>query len=220
MIKKIKPSAKVNNIVNIQSVQSEDNIRVKNMDGYFEEKFYYTDIYDEAKLKKLRTSIKAQVRGSDEYSHYIGFLKNDLGLTHCAILGNVDQEDASLEFHHYPFTMHDIVELSISRHILLGKKFNSFTLVNDILQDHYNNIIGLVPLSLTVHELVHAGEIFVNLNQVYGDINAFMEKYSFAMNDEMINKFNQLVEYSEKNTAYSDTDILMTKMRMKIDNAD
>jgi hypothetical protein len=208
MIKKIKPAGTVNNIVNIQSVKNNDNILLKNMDGYFQEKFYFNDIYDDSKRKKLATAVKKLVRSSEEYSNYIGFLKSELGLTHCAILGNVEKDDATLEFHHYPFTMHDIVELSINRHILLGKKFNSYTLINDIIQDHYNNIVGLVPLSLTVHQLVHAGQIFVNLSQVYGNINAFMEKYSFAMNDDMIDKFNKLVEYSEKNIPYSEEDVL------------
>lgn len=219
MIKKINSPAKVNNIVNIQSVQNNDNILLKNMDGYFQEKFYFTDIYDDTKMKKLVGSIKNQIRTSDEYSHYIGFLKNELGLSHCAVLGNVSAEDASLEFHHYPFTIHDIINLSISRHILLGKKFNSFTIIKEVLDDHYNNIIGLVPLSLTVHELVHAGEIFVNLNQVYGDINEFNKKYSFAMTDDMIEKFNKLIELSESNAPYSETNILK-KIYDKIEDND
>ncbi|AMS01345.1 hypothetical protein AR9_g261 [Bacillus phage AR9] len=219
MIKKINSPAKVNNIVNIQSVQNNDNILLKNMDGYFQEKFYFTDIYDDTKMKKLVGSIKSQIRSSDEYSHYIGFLKNELGLSHCAVLGNVSAEDASLEFHHYPFTIHDIINLSISRNILLGKKFNSFTIIKEVLDDHYNNIIGLVPLSLTVHELVHAGEIFVNLNQVYGDINEFNKKYSFAMTDDMIEKFNKLIELSESNAPYSETNILK-KIYDKIEDND
>jgi hypothetical protein len=208
MIKKIKSLNKVNNIVNIQSVQNSENISLKNMDGYFEEKFYFSDIYDDKKMKALLSSIKKQVRGSEEYANYIGFLKNDLGLDHCAVLGNIEKDDATLEFHHYPFTIHDIIYLNVSRNILLNKKFNSFSVAQDVLKDHYNNIIGVVPLSLTVHQLAHAGQVFISLNSVYGDLNAFMDKYSFAMTDEMIDKFNMLVDYTEKNIPYSENDVL------------
>jgi hypothetical protein len=208
MIKKIKNPNTINNIVNIQSYKSSENITLKNMDGYFQEKFYFQDIYDNKKLQKFIKSVEAQVRTSNEYSNYIGFLVNEIGLDHCAILGNIEKDFATVEMHHYPYTLYDIVYLNISRNIVLNKNFNSFTVVNEVLQDHYNNIIGVTPLAKTVHQLVHAGEIFINLSQVYGDINKFNEKYSFAMTDEMIEKFNQLVAYSAKNLEYSETDVL------------
>jgi hypothetical protein len=208
MIKKIKGTGKINNIVNIQSVKNGENITLKNLDGYFNEKFYFDDIYDNKKMKKFISSVEAQIRTSVEYSNYIGFLVNDIGLNHCAILGNIEKDFATVEMHHYPFTLYDIVYLCISRSILLNKQFTSFSIANEVLEDHYNNIIGITPLAKTVHQLVHAGEIFVNLAQVYGDINAFNKKYSFAMTDEMIEKFNQLVDYSSKNLVYSETDVL------------
>jgi len=209
MIKKIKGTGKINNIVNIQSLKNEDNINLKNMDGYFEEKYYFSDFYDNDKTKKFIKSVEAQVRTSIEYSSYIGFLANELGLNHCAILGNIEKGDGvSVEFHHYPFTLYDIVYLTLSRNILLNKKFNSFSVTNEVLKDHYDNLIGVVPLAKTVHQLVHAGEIFINLSQVYGNINKFLEKYSFAMTDEMLENYNKLVEYSEKNLIYSETDVL------------
>jgi hypothetical protein len=209
MVKKIKSPGKVNNIVNIKSLQDSNNINVSNMDGYFSEKFYFEDIYDSDKIKKFVNGIKALVRGSDEYSQYIHFLKEDVGLRNCAILGNISDTDALIEFHHYPFTIHDVINLSVSRHILLNKKFNSFTIIEDVINDHYNNIIGLVPLSTTVHELAHAGEIFINLNtQVFGDLNAFIKKYAIAMPDDLIDKYNKLVEYSNQNAPYDANNVL------------
>ncbi|ALN97995.1 hypothetical protein Bp8pS_316 [Bacillus phage vB_BpuM-BpSp] len=208
MIKKIDNKKKINNIVNIQSKQTKENIILSNMDGYFEERFYYSDYYDNAKMNKFIKKVENMVRKSNEYSRYIGFLKNELGLTSCAVLGNVTQEDATIEFHHYPFTLFDIVTLAVHRKIIKEENFNSFSITKEVIKDHYENIIGLTPLSVTIHELVHAGEIFINLNQVYGDINSFVEKYNIALNDEMIDKFNRLVDFSEKNIKYSESDIL------------
>lgn len=208
MIKKINNAGTVNNIINIQSVKTKENINLKDMDGYFYENFFFTDIYDEKKFQRFIKTIEKQIRTSNEYSNYIGFLNNELGLRNCAILGNIEKGDADVEMHHYPYTLYDIVYVCVSRNILLKKKFNSFTIIKEVLTDHYNNIIGVVPLAKTVHQLAHAGEVFINLSQVYGNLNKFNEKYSFAMTDDMIDKFNLLVKKSHNNTIYSETDIL------------
>lgn len=198
----------VNKIINIESKTNTENIELNNTEGFFNERYYFTDYFDDAKLKKLIKSCEKAIRGSEEYSKYIGFLNGTLGLTNCAILGNVSKADVTIEMHHYPFTLYDIVYLNIMKRILKKEKINSFLVAREVLQDHYDNFIGLVPLSKTVHDLVHAGEIFVNLSAVYGDINTFVEKYNFAMSDDLIEKYNKIVEMSEKNTVYSETDIL------------
>lgn len=199
----------VNNIINIESKSTTGNIELTNTEGYYTERYYFTDYFDEAKLKKLVKGVEKAVRTSDEYSKYIGFLNGTLGLTSCAVLGNIVKEKGvTIEMHHYPFTLYDIVYLNVMKRIINKEKINTFLVAREVLQDHYDNLIGLVPLSLTVHQLVHAGEIFVNLNAVYGDINSFVEKYSIAMSDDLIEKYNKVIEMSEKNIVYSETDIL------------
>lgn len=198
----------VNNIINIESITNTENIELNNVEGFYNERYYFTDYFDDAKLKKLIKSCEACIRRSDEYSKYIGFLSKTLGITNCAILGNISKADVTIEMHHYPFTLYDIVYLNIMKRILKKEKINTFLVARDILQDHYDNIIGLVPLCKTVHQLVHVGEIFVNLNSVYGDINSFIEKYEVAMSDDLIEKYNKILEMSEKNIVYSENDIL------------
>lgn len=199
----------VNKIVNIESRTNTENIELKNIDGYYTERYYFTDYYDDAKLKKLIKGIEKAVRGSNEYAKYIGFLHGTLGLTNCAVLGHIaGSKEVTVEMHHYPFTLYDIVYFNVMKRILNKEKINTFLVAREVLQDHYDNLIGLVPLSLTVHQLVHAGEIFVNINSIYGDVNGFVEKYNIAMNDDIIERYNKIVEMSEKNTAYSETNIL------------
>lgn len=199
----------VNNIINLESKANTENIEITNLDGFFTERYYFTDYFDDAKLKKLIKGIEKAVRQSTEYSNYIGFLNGDLGLTNCAVLGNIAKEKGvTIEMHHYPFTLYDIVYLNVMKRILTQEKINTFLVAREVLQDHYDNLIGLVPLCDTVHDLVHAGEIFVNLKSVYGNINGFIEKYEVAMSDDLIEKYNKIIEMSEKNTVYSETDIL------------
>lgn len=206
MIKKIKNP--VENIINIESKKKENNIELSNRGGYFVEKYYFKDIYDDKKMKKFIVNCEKLIRTSVEYTKYIGFLKEDIGMTNCAILGNINDGLASIEFHHYPFTLYDIVNLCISKYIMEDKNFNTFIIARDVLEEHYTNNIGLVPLSETVHKLVHSGKIFVNLNQVYGNLNGFVEKYYSVMSDELIENYNKLIDFSSKNINYSAEDIL------------
>lgn len=199
----------VNNIINLESKANTENIEITNLDGFFTERYYFTDYFDDAKLKKLIKGIEKAVRQSAEYSNYIGFLNGDLGLTNCAVLGNIAKEKGvTIEMHHYPFTLYDIVYLNVMKRILTKEKINTFLVAREVLQDHYDNLIGLVPLCDTVHDLVHAGEIFINLKSVYGNINGFIEKYQISMSDDLIEKYNKIIDMSEKDTIYSEIDIL------------
>ena len=42
---------------------------------------------------------------------------------------------------------------------------------------HFKNKVGIVPLSVTMHDLVHSGSIFLNLKQVFGRVIDFLEEY-------------------------------------------
>jgi hypothetical protein len=195
-----KEKSKTNTILNIESYITKDNIEIRNTEGYFSERFWFTDYLDDKKLTKFIKKIEKAIRISDEYKEWVGDLHIS-GLNKCAVLGNIAiGEKVSIELHHYPFTLYDIVYLCIMRHIKLGDKFNSFTIIDEILDDHANKNICVVPLCKTIHQLVHAGEIFIPLTSVYGNIDNFIEKYYDTLQDNefMLDNYNKLVELTEK----------------------
>jgi len=200
-----------NDIVNIKSKVTDSNIELSNTEGIFAETYYFTDFFDDKKLKRFIKGCERMIRSSNEYKTYIGFLKNTVGLKNCSVLGYIDHDNAIIEFHHYPFTLYDIVQLCVNKHILEEKPFNTFIISRQVLLDHYDNIIGVTPLSTTVHELVHAKQIFVSLNQVYGDLNEFINKYYVALTDEEIENYNELVEMTRADVTYSEDDVLKTR---------
>ena len=51
-------------------------------------------------------------------------------------------------------------------------------------------------LLATVHEEVHNRNIFINYNQAWGDLNAFIEKYGIAMSDRLKEKLNKYIDRS------------------------
>lgn len=82
-----------------------------------------------------------------------------------------------MEFHHYPFTLYDITYIIYQNRYLdyitdqisskLNKVINPFDIAKEVMELHYKNKVGLVPLSLTPHELYHKGELFIPLDKKY-----------------------------------------------------
>lgn len=205
-LKKIKDDkTKINNIA---IVDNNNNLEIKADDNYFSCKMYLENTWDAAYYTKFIKNIEKIVRTSDDYSSYIAYLKDECKLTRCSILGNVTDEMAEIPIHHYPFTLYDICSV-VTLHRMLHKEPTSTILVaKEVLDLHYNNMVGVVPLCNTVHTLVHSGLIFLNLNQVFGNVFEFIKIYKDSITEDMILKYNDLVKLSKKNVSYSENDIL------------
>lgn len=200
-----------NKIVNIDSYVSENgNISIQADDDFFNESFYTENIYDGQEYSRFIKSIVSMVRTSSNYSRYVGtYMKDELGLDYCSVLGHInDEEDADIEMHHYPFTLYDICDIVTIDKIVKKKKFTSFSIADEVMKLHYENLIGLVPLSETVHQLVHSGELFINLNQVFGDVQGFIDIYSDSLTDDHKDNINKLIELSKENLKIDSGNIL------------
>ena len=64
---------------------------------------------------------------------------------------------------------------------------------------HFKNLIGLVPLSKTNHELAHNGKLFLSKNQIFGNYTKFMEKYDDALDAQLKERISKMEELSNKN---------------------
>lgn len=176
--------------------------------------YYDIDInFSEKSKDKFIKRIEKIIRGSVEYRTYIGILKNELNLTKCSFLPGIDISTIriSLEFHHYPFTLYDLVAIEVNKEMNSGKKFiDPFDIADRIMILHYKNLVGLVPLSTTVHELVHAGKKFVNKKYVYGNYLKYIDNNAKFINDEYMDKIQQINDISERedNGENIDGDIL------------
>ena len=192
-MEKIKKPNEINNII---SLKKNDNIVLASKENRNNvlESYYFTDFMNSKRIKRFIKSVESRIRKSDEYKHYLYYLNEEQQLTHCSILGNIKNCDATLEFHHYPFTLYDICEIVINKHILEKTNFNSFTIVKEVLDLHFDNVIGLVKLSKTIHELVHNGNLFIKLESVFGDVNEFINTFYNYIPLETIEKYNEIVK--------------------------
>lgn len=180
-------------------------IRNKNVinidDPYNNGSMYNYEILTNDKIKdKFIKHIESIIRQSYEYSVYISIMKTEFNLSHCVKLPGLDINNYkfTLEMHHYPFTLYDLVAIEVDYLIDKGEiDINPFDIAQYIIVLHFKHLIGLVPVSKTVHELVHDGETFINLKYVIASYDEYINLYRNKIPDDFISKINELKELSK-----------------------
>ena len=158
-----------------------DNIEVMVIDNpgeYEYQESYETDTEKEAIVKQA----EALCRASMEYSDYIAYLRSNVGMDACAFFNNISKTNSKkirIEVHHAPLTLFDIIKLVLDRAIRTGDEINPMLLAEEATRIHYMNQVGLIPLSKTLHEVVHKSDkLVIPMYMVYGDFRAFLENFS------------------------------------------
>lgn len=174
-----------------------DSIRSMYQIPYYKNVEFFSNI--ESYVNFIKGCERA-VRNNDRYKKYIYYLKNVVGLNHCQVLPDIEPDDKGkieIEMHHGPiFTLYDYCEIILEYYILKKWKINTFRIADTVLDEHQKNHIQVVMLLSTVHEEVHNRNIFINYNQAWGDLNAFIKKYGIAMSDPLKEKLNKYIDRS------------------------
>lgn len=148
----------------------------------------------ESRVKFIKDCEKL-VRQNDRYSKYIHTLKKEVKLDHCQVLSSLTDKDCTIEMHHGPiFTLYDYCEIIIDHYLSTGKKITSFRIAKQVLDEHWANRIQVIMLSTTIHQEVHDREIFLNMQQAWGDLHGFLKKYK--LNEDLKEKYNRYVDRS------------------------
>lgn len=154
---------------------------------------------DKVKFYKMVETI---IRASLEYKEYIAYLKEVIDMTQCSYFTKISSKDSkkkvSIEIHHEPFTLYDLCEIVCNKMYLTGKQINPLIVADEVMGLHYRNRVGLIPLSVTVHELVHSGNLFIPLQNVYGNFISFVEEYHDDMDSEMHSLLKKKIELSKE----------------------
>lgn len=155
--------------------------------------------------EKVIAYIEREVRSSYEYKKYINYLKSELDLTKCSLLPGIDAKDGavSLEFHHYPLNLYEIVETITRQRILTleeDAKVSCFEIAEQVMEEHFRGNIGVVPLTKTMHDMAHNRSIIVPITKVEGNYNYFIKKYSSYIPDDI----KERVKEAELNSVSDD----------------
>ena len=171
--------------------------------------YNYEILTDNKEKDKFVKSIERIIRQSYEYKNFIGILKNVYGYTSSTFFKRIDIRDTKvpIEFHHYPFTLYDLVSIEVDFEIDKGEtEIDPLKIAERVMKYHYQLMVGLVPLSETEHELVHDGKKFVNIDEVKGDFEAYLEKFDHKIPDEFKEKIQNLKYLSKQENEGVDID--------------
>ena len=159
---------------------------------------YYVAISNDKERHKFIKRVEKIVRSSKEYRDYIQFLKEHVGLDKCVFFQNVTnggenkKSRISIEIHHQPCTLYEIVDTVLTKYQDEGLPINDLLIADEVLELHYNNQVGLVPLSKTMHEMIHnSTKVIVPLNMCYGQYSEFLEEYEPYISEEMYEKLER-----------------------------
>lgn len=161
------------------------------------------------KVKFIKT-VETMIRSSQEYKHYVDYLKKNIDMTQCSFFTNINNKNGRkvrIEIHHEPFTLFDLVMIVMEKWANEGKELNYLGIAEEVMKIHYQGLVGLIPLSLTVHQLVHDGELFIPLQYVYGDVLKFVKEYEPHIPDDLMKMLQLKLEMSKE---VQDTSILDT----------
>lgn len=150
---------------------------------------------------KFIKMVESVCRKSMEYKEYIRFLKRNTDFRRCTILKGLNTNNGkrySIELHHEPFTLFDIVETVLNKREMLSEKIEPLSIADEVMALHYDGKVGLIHLSTTMHQLVHDDKIFIPLQYIYQSYNEFYSEYRPYFNPLVIEKLEMKVEMSLK----------------------
>lgn len=169
-----------------------------------EEMQYELKIENDRAKTKLIKRIERYIRGSMEYRDYIAFLRENVGMDACAFFNNINKETSKslrIEVHHTPYTLFDYVKVVLQKYIQEGLPINDMMISEEVMQLHYNNMVGLIPLSKTLHLIVHGNnseKLVIPAYMVFGDYKKFINDYVEYMDDYDIEKVEEMIKRTKE----------------------
>lgn len=158
------------------------------------------DLFSPKGFRKYISDVKKFIRNSFEYRKLVQYLKQNMDMNECSFFKNINSTELSkikIELHHSPFTLEDIVLTVYNKRSFYGESLEVEEVAEEVVYIHYFIMVGLIPLSTTVHELVHSQNIFIPCQDVFGDYKEFMDIYKNWMDPELIDKINAIEDKSK-----------------------
>jgi hypothetical protein len=162
------------------------------------------NLADQKDFKKFLSELEKSVRGSFEYQQYIQYLRNSFNMNSCAFyrnVSNVPNPKIKIHVHHDPITLYDICTIIFRKRQTLGEPIDEESIAKEVMWNHYNGFVGLIPLSETAHELVHANYLFVPCTHVFGDYKEFVNMYKQFFTLDQLDLLKDIEDASELYTS-------------------
>lgn len=145
------------------------------------------DLLDNKDFTRYIKDIERSCRNSFEYRSMINYLRENVNMNKCSFFQNVNNIDTfkiKIHLHHHPFTLYDLCIIIFNKRSYYRESLNVEMVAKEVMFLHYNLYVGLIPLSETVHELVHNNYLFIPMDKVMGKYQEFINLYEQFMTPE------------------------------------
>lgn len=162
----------------------------------------------------------AGFRHSKLYKQYKNYLY-ELGLNRCQVLG-ITSDMAEVEMHHNFLTIYDIAYM-ICEHVLNTEgQINTFRLIKLLKEVHRRNLVPIVMLSKTAHQMFHNNREFVLPGPMcFGFWMEFIRIFNRGISTDIANKIiyyiNDSLEYKNSNYEMIPDNDLLTVRKFVLD---
>ena len=139
------------------------------------------DIFDDKEFKKYLDDVERVIRTSMEYRKLVNYLREYMDMNKCSFFENISNSSSlkiKIHIHHHPLTLFDIVMTIFSKRSFYGESLEVEMVAKEAMYVHYFLMVGLIPLSETVHSLVHDQALFIPLDRVMGNWEEFLDTYN------------------------------------------
>ena len=135
--------------------------------------------FDEDKdfIKFIR-SIERLIRGSVEYHEWVRYIKETLGHSECTLTHERSCE-TNVDIHHHPINLFTIVKSVTNSYINKEKEFCSYDIALQVIDLHFQNRIGYMPVLSDLHLKHHNGFLKLPIDHVHGDWMYIINNYPF-----------------------------------------
>lgn len=160
--------------------------------------FYQTKdtLMDVDVFRNFLKNAETRFRASKEYKAYKSYLIEYLGIDRCQILGNITTEDADIELHHNVLGLFDICLLITTHIINTVGEITTFDLIQLLIQEHFENNVGVTFLSKTVHQVyTNDPNAYIPPEMTFGKWWELLSRYRFGITYEIANK---VIKYINK----------------------
>lgn len=181
------------------------------------------DLMDEKDYKKYMKDLERTIRSTFEYRNMVSFLRENMDMDQCAFYENVNNRETfriQIHLHHHPFTLYDICYIVLQKRLKYGESIDIEDVAYEVLSIHYNCLVGLIPLSETVHELVHNKYLFVPLDKVYGNWMKFRELYYQFIDEDMQKVIDENIERTRTYGMTEDEKMILNTKYVYVDASD
>jgi hypothetical protein len=149
------------------------------------------DLGDVKAAKEFITACVRTVRHCPEYTRYRDFLVDNMDMGRCSILSGLSDEEsvaAALELHHCPLALYDVCELVLGQMIFDRARVTTFAVANRVMAYHWKGMVGLIPLTKTIHEAVHSGQVHVDPRSIFGNWAGLIEENRRGLAEHLVDK--------------------------------